>query len=158
MSTDKTIEQEIQESIAKHLPTQVGTTLRERLEQADRDSNTVKANAEKIVRLEGELRLLNSYKDGERVNRERTAALDKQKAEQDELGRSLRVKELELSLAAEQRVSKALDGALAGLVRNIDYRRSVFGSHEVLEPPQGPGYSSNQRRLSEDRNHTESAG
>jgi len=122
------LEEEIKKAIEATLPTQVGNALREKLEQADRDAASLKkyiASCEdknnKIVALEAKIEEYRKLDHRNDILNERQAALDKLEMEY-----KLRVAEYKLN--AEMEKSEFAKSVALGLVRNAEYRESVYNT------------------------------
>jgi hypothetical protein len=119
---------EFEEIIKKNLPAQVGEVLKKRLEQAEADANQVKNLEAQLVsrnnHVTGLEAKINEYKKLD----ERNAGLEarEKKVEIDE--RDLKVKTLEVQLGAAQNNSQFAKDVALGLVKNVEYKRSVFGT------------------------------
>jgi len=132
------IEHDIQESIQKNLPAHVGDVLKTRLEKADADAKAVAS----LTTQAEELRATASKAmDASHKAQEEHKAMDEREAAAKEAERDLRVKVLEIELFAEKRISTTLTDVLSRLVRNTDYRTTVFGTQGVAvggSPGGGP--------------------
>lgn len=120
------MEKEIEEIIKKNLPEQVGEVLKERLLKADEDAlelvkykrfyedtkeNLAKANAR-----------IEEYKKLD----ERNAGLEKREKELEAREREFKIHTLEYQIAAEKDKTIFSQQLALGLVRNTNYRESIF--------------------------------
>jgi hypothetical protein len=133
------MEQEINEIIAKNMPQAVGEQLRKRLEQADRDSEKNKqystlldTQRAQITQLMGEVGELKAKLDAH-------AALEKREAEVSARERAAENQALRTELEAHKGNAEFARSVAMGLVRNIEYRNSVYESqtHRAMAVPQG---------------------
>jgi len=133
------ITQEIQDAIARNLPQAVGDALQKRLRQADSDAasivelrSTIEANKSVIARLNDRVASLDSDLSAHKNLAEREAAV----AERE---RNANVAELQIKLAAAASNAEFARSVAMGLVRNTEYRQSVFESHtnRAMPVPQG---------------------
>jgi len=120
--------QEINEIIKKNLPAQVGDVLKQRLAQADAYESDVKhltgvkvSNEATIIGLESKIKEYEQFDN-------RNAALDAREKELDNKERNLKIAELEFKLANEKEKTQFSQSVAMGLVRNIEYRKSIFDS------------------------------
>lgn len=134
MST-KTIQEELNEVIAKNLPAQVGETLKLRLEQAEKDVKTIETLKDKLdnrdVTISDLNRRIEEYIKFDQRNLElevREKAVAKKEIEAE-------VEALKVQLAAEKEKSDFAFKTSLGLVRNIEYRKNIFDT----ENPGGVG-------------------
>lgn len=137
-------EVEIKEAISKHLPQAVGDVLQERLKKADLDAQQI----EKYRALLDEQRVIHAsdiktiatlqeelQKHTALAKREEAIAIRERNAE---------ILELKTKLEAANANSVFARDVALGLVRNIEYRRSVFDSEDRSEPIIPPGSSYQQ--------------
>ncbi len=120
------IREDIQEAIAKQLPAQVGEVLRVRLEQAEKDA---KANVS-LTNMNNEQRREIQQLEARIAKRDaelkRAGDLDARAADLDTRERNMKIATLEIQLAAaDSKVAFAKDLAM-GLVRNTEFRSSVY--------------------------------
>lgn len=120
------IEQEISDAIEKNLPSMLGTKLRERLEQADKDAAELGqfkklhvTQGDQNQRLRDQVSALQ-----EQLNQHK--ALDIRENEVAARERDAEIAGLKVQLNAEQRMSQYARDVAMGLVRNVEYRKSVF--------------------------------
>jgi phosphoribosyl-dephospho-CoA transferase len=118
--------QEIEEIIKKNLPAQVGEILKSRLEQADRDSSTVKNQAEQIISKTATISGLEKTISDYRQFDSRNSALEAREKAVDQAERDLKVKTLEFQLASEKEKTEFTKSVALGLVRNTEYRRTLM--------------------------------
>lgn len=142
MSNDTQLKREIEESIAAHLPAQVGEVLKKRLEQADRaerelasTKSALDLSLDQITRLHDEVATLKNRVSTE----EKLAQIEKDLAERE---RNLQIEVLKIKLDASDQSAKFARDLAMGLVRNIEFRNSVFSSSSSSEPIINNGYAS----------------
>lgn len=126
--TKMTQEQEFQEVIKKNLPQQVGEVLKGRLEQADKDASEVK-------RLNV---LLNKCADDkanleERIEKyqqfdTRNSLLEAAEKQLETERNKFELEKLSYQLAAEKDKTEFTKSVALGLVRNTEYRKTIFDS------------------------------
>lgn len=128
-----TLEQEIQESIKKNLPLQVGEALKKRLEEADKDKESLKSfavlnnnQAKKIKQLEETIDKHNSITNREQALKAREEILK-------EAETKLEVKTLTYQLETEKEKVQFTKEVAMGLVRNTVFKKSIFDS-EIQTP------------------------
>lgn len=117
---------EIRLLIEKDMPAQIGKTLRGMLEQAELDAETVKKQADQIEKLK---RTIES--DGKTIRAyhafdERNEKLNERQFILDQKERQLEIDMLKYQLAAEKDKVKFSQELAMGLVRNIEYRESLY--------------------------------
>lgn len=153
------MEQEIKDIISKNLPAHVGDVLKKRLEEADADKNEkekLKASLlEKIKEVDRLGELIKVYQK----NDDRNAALSIREAAVETAERNFKIATLEAQLAAEKDKTEFAKAVGLGLVRNIDYRKTVFGSQNLPETTSYAGGGSNTHYMNKpfDSNETKSA-
>lgn len=143
---------EIRSIIEKNLPAQVGETLRLVLEKGEKDAAALelanKANkdaANLIDRLNeqiAEYRKLDSRNAG--IEAREKAVADKE--------RSLKIAELEYQLQAEKDKAQFGKDVAMGLVRNTEYRRTLFDN---VTEPSGLDHYGNQQYANKTQNSSE---
>ena len=117
---------DLNESIEKHLPNQVGEVLRKRLEQADKDSQTVKDQAIKIDLYkikEKELRneLDNHFKIDNKMSESKRLLKELEKKQRDQ-----EIFELKTKLEAANSNTTAVTDLVGKLFRNTEYKNNSF--------------------------------
>jgi len=120
------MEKEMQEIIKKNLPAQVGDALKTRLEQAEKDADTVKRQAEQILSKEAIIRCLEKIVSDYREFDARNVALEGREKAVADSERNLKIATLEFQLAAEKEKTTFSKEVALGLVRNTEYRKNVF--------------------------------
>mgnify|MGYP000898615246 CR=1 FL=1 len=122
------LQQEINEVIEKNLPQQVGKVLQEKLAKADKDANELETKKEVIKVLEARINELNSALC-------KHSDLDSKIKKNEDLERELSERErnfkiilLENKLEVEKEKSEFAKAIGLGLVRNLDYRKTIFDS------------------------------
>lgn len=131
-------EQEIQEIIKKNLPAQVGDVLKTRLEQAERDANSVANQREQIISKEATIKELEEQLEKYRKFDIRNDGLDKREVELNKIKHDLDLEILKAELVNEKDKSVFAKSIALGLVRNTEYRKTIFDSEN-----QAPYYDSN---------------
>jgi len=130
-----TQEQEIQELIKKHLPQQVGETLKVTLEHAEKDAKKVKEQDEKLIERRKEIDKLESIIQEYKKFDERNSLLDAREKELEAKENKLEIDELKYQLSAEKDKTEFSKNIALGIVRNTEYRKTIFDS-ENQEPYQ----------------------
>jgi hypothetical protein len=128
------LEKELQESIKKNLPQQVGETLKQRLEQADKDAAEVKRLNEKNEELAKNLIQKNVEIEEYRKLDIRNDSLESREKEIETKEKQLEVETLKYQLQAEKDKTTFSQNVAMGLVRNIEYRKSIFDSESGGQP------------------------
>ncbi len=136
------IAKDISDAIEKQLPAAVGEVLRARLEQADKDAKLAATQKDRIAELLRENTQLQNRVDARDAQLKAHGDLAKRETELAERERNLRVTMLEGQLAAAHDKTKFAQDVALGLVRNVEYRHSVFANStkQVAMPP-GGGYT-----------------
>lgn len=120
------MEAEFKAIIEKNLPAQVGDVLKKRLEQADSDASRVKSlDAALLDRDQMIGRLSATIAEYKKLD-ERNAALEAREKACDTQERDLKVKTLEYQLQSEKDKTQFSKDVALGLVRNAEFRKSVF--------------------------------
>lgn len=145
------METEIKAIIEKNLPAQVGEVLKQRLDQAEKDSARVKhleqLLADKNHIITANEKLLNEY----RQNDERNKNLNAREKEIE--GRELKFQtdNLAYQLACEKEKTQFTKEVALGLVRNTEYRRNLYDSKsEPYTDQYGQTQYSNKTQNSEE--------
>lgn len=137
------IESDLKEVINKSLPQAVGETLRKRLEQADQDAATVIDLNERIATYRKEIAALQATLTQLRTDLDQHGALairEKAVADRERLAELV---ELKTQIAAEKGNAEFARSVAMGLVRNTEYRHSVFeSSNTPIVKDTGGGYQS----------------
>jgi hypothetical protein len=137
------LEKEIQESIKKNLPQQVSEVLRVRLEQADKDAKKVREVESRVDCLNQEVMRANEklllYKEFDTRN----SLLESAQKELETERNSLELEKLKYQLQAEKDKTQFSQNLAMGLVRNTEYKKTIFDSENVggLPVMDGQGYS-----------------
>lgn len=122
------MEKEIEEIIKKNLPAQVGEILKERLEKADGDAAMVLYLQNRVVEQDKEIQTLNKrILEYEKFD-VRNAQLDSKENELKEIERNLKIVTLEYQLQSEKEKTDFSKNIALGLVRNVEYRKTIFDS------------------------------
>lgn len=121
-------ELEIQEIIKKNLPQQVGDVLKIRLEQAEKDAKKVLELESKVFQLEKTLNEKQSELSAYKLLDERNSKLDERESFLDKIQHDLDLEILQQKYENEKDKSEFAKSVVLGLVRNIEYRKSIFDS------------------------------
>lgn len=136
-----TLEQDFQEVIKKNLPQQVGETLKIRLEQADKDANQVKHLTSTVDKLNQEVMKANELLEKYKQYDVRNALLDSREKEIETKEKSLELEQLKYQLQSEKDKTVFSQNIALGLVRNTEYRKTIFDSETSGQPiTDGHGY------------------
>lgn len=133
--------EQLADVVKNHLPATVGAELQTVLKKGELD-------AEQVRTLTGALESTRRERDSSTSRLHDAEAQLKKHAELrareivvEEKERNLRIKELELELAAEKRVSGFATDTVLRLVRNVEYRNSTLSQVPVVVPGGASGYS-----------------
>jgi hypothetical protein len=148
------IQQDIQDAIAKQLPAQVGEVLRVRLEQAEKDAALVKSQKARIDELLRDTQRASNMIDARDAQLKRAGDLDARSADLDTRERNIKLTLLEGQLAAETSKTAFAKEVALGLVRNVEYRHSVFENSNKQVPTMPGAYTMSQ---SESSNKTDTS-
>lgn len=130
------IEKEIKELIEKNLPEQVGVILKDRLQQAEQDAKTVKEQKKTIEYLEESVKIKSQKLAEYATLDERNKMLEKREKALDEAARRLDITALEIRLKSEEEKTAFVKDVTLSLVRNTEYRRSVYSTHSEPDKDQ----------------------
>lgn len=122
------MEQEIKAIIEKNLPAQVGDFLKERLIQAEEDAAKVKELQRILDTRAAAIRDLEKQIAYYKKLDERNNTLEAREKIVSDKERNLEIETLKFQLASEKEKSIFSKDVALGLVRNIEYRRSLFDS------------------------------
>lgn len=151
----KDLQKEIQDSIEKNLPKQVGDTLRKRLEEADRLETSLKVSEGRVETLSRELsKSIETIEEYKRFD-ERNAALEVREKELKEKEIKFEIETLTYQLAAEKDKTEFSKNIALGLVRNTNYRKAIFDSENPGGYPMFDGQGNAHYPIATDRNYTE---
>lgn len=132
------MQEEINEILKKHLPEQVGDVLRERLEQADQDSNSLKTARNSLVQKEEQIEKLKATVQEYQSLNDRNSGLDAREKDISVREVNLAIRELSYQLESEKQKTQFAKDVALGLVRNTTYRESAWSSkNENIMNPQG---------------------
>lgn len=152
------MEAEFKAIIEKNLPAQVGDVLKKRLEQADVDASNLKranetldANGKTITSLNAQIA---EYKKFD----ERNAAISAREIAVTESERNLKVKELEFQLASEKDKTGFAKEVALGLVRNTEYRKTIFDNESQSGYYDGKGNYIQPGNINKNLSETSAAG
>lgn len=139
-----TIEQELKDTISRHLPQQVGDALQERLKKADRDAEDNAKLQLKINDLNAKLSERDVTIGDLRDELKEHADLAQREIAVEARERAAEVAELKIRLAAAEGNTQFAKDVALGLVRNIEYRSGALTNREseIAMPGSngGPGY------------------
>lgn len=130
-----TLEQELQESIKKNLPQQVGEVLKERLEQADRDAKRVLSLEKEVKNLEEQEEVFKGIIEDYKKFDARNTDLDSREKTLEDKIIKLEIEQLKYQLSAEKDKTVFSQNLAMGLVRNTEYRKTIFDSENVGGTP-----------------------
>jgi len=119
---------EIEEIISKNLPAQVGDVLKQRLTQADALENEVKQLREYKISHEATIKGLRAEIDKYIAFDNRNSALDAREKELAQRELNLGLEILKYQLASEKEKTEFTKTVALGLVRNTEYRKTIFDS------------------------------
>lgn len=122
------IQTDLTEAIDKHLPGMVGEQLRKRLDQADQDAKDKATLLEQLASRDATIRDKNKAIESLESQLKDHAALDVREKVVAERERVAEITELKIQLVAEQRYGESVTGAMLGLVRNTEFRKSMVGN------------------------------
>lgn len=136
------LEKELQESIKKNLPQQVGEVLKQRLEQADKDAKELDLQKRSVDALTTQVAsLLATIGNYEKFD-VRNGLLESREKEIENKEKLLEIQELKYQLQAEKDKTTFSQNLAMGLVRNIEYRKNIFDSESGGQPfTDGNGYT-----------------
>ncbi len=115
----------VTDAIRDMLPAQVGTILRDELKRGENAQRDLGAANQEIEKLQIGVLAKANLKKREKHCENWEIDLKKQADELAVETMGLRVKDLELEIKLQARYSDRLEGALAGLVRNTEWRETV---------------------------------
>lgn len=120
------LEKELQESIKKNLPQQVGEVLKTRLEQADKDSTEVKRLKEMLDKYADDKIGLEKQIEEYKQFDSRNSLLESREKEIETKEKQLEVETLKYQLQSEKDKTTFSQNVALGLVRNVEYRKNIF--------------------------------
>jgi hypothetical protein len=121
-----TLEKELQESIKKNLPQQVGETLKLRLDQADADAKQVQSLEKLSLQLSKDLTEAHVKIEEYKLLDKRNSELDSRQKSLEKEERNLQLQRLTYELQAEKDKTEFTKSVALGLVRNLEYRKNTF--------------------------------
>lgn len=133
------METEIKAIIEKNLPAQVGDVLKQKLEQAEKDAEKVNQQAEYLLRDAEVIKKLQQQIEGYKSNNLRNATLDTREKELNEQAQNLEVTVLKFQLAVEKEKTEFTKSVALGLVRNTEFKKSIFDSENQSGYPDTNG-------------------
>lgn len=122
------METEIKAIIEKNLPAQVGDVLKQRLEQAEKDASKVKLQQQEIETKVEVIRLLEARLNDYSEFDSRNSLLEAREKTVDQTERNLKIETLEFQILAEKEKTQFAKDVALGLVRNTEYKRTLFDS------------------------------
>lgn len=122
------MEAEIKAIIEKNLPEQVGDLLKQRLEQAETDAGIVKLQNEKLINKNATIAELENQISVYKKMDERNSLLEAREKLVNDSERGLKIATLEFQLLAEKEKTEFSKNVAMGLVRNTEYKRTLFDS------------------------------
>lgn len=125
------MEKEILEIISKNLPEQVGSVLKKRLEQAEKDTELVKQLGATICEQEIKLRALTKELDRHRFLDMKQKELNKQEDELSKRERNMSVWEANLRGSEAEKRADELAGFVGMVFRSPIFRKNVNGYQYV---------------------------
>jgi hypothetical protein len=128
------LEKELQESIKKNLPQQVGDVLKQRLEQADKDAKKVEELVEIVASLNQDVMEANEKIETYKEFDLRNGLLDSREKELKGERNSLDLEKLRYQLQSEKDKTTFSQNLAMGLVRNTEYRKNIFDSETCGQP------------------------
>jgi len=134
------IEQDIKDAVAKHLPQTLGEELQKRLKRADEDALKLKSTEDHASLIAKELSAANAKITELEQRLGRHLALSEREQAVVERERNAEIADLKFKLeSANSNTQFARDVAL-GLVRNAEYRETVHQSASRSDPVVQNGY------------------
>jgi len=146
--------EEIKAIIEKSLPAQVGEVLRTALEQGKKDAERVKQLETDNERIRSERHRLQEAVNSYQKFDERNSGLDKREADLNEGNRNLKVETLKFQLLAEQEKTEFAKSVALGLVRNTEYKRTIFDSQSEPGKDQWGNYITTTKSQNSDEKKT----
>lgn len=132
MSQEVDLNKELQELYEKHLPNQIGIALKNKLEQGEKDATELSLLKQSYEKLRKEkLSLDNELKQHKSID-EKLAEIETKSKEVEEREKKIGIDELKYQLAAEKEKTQFTRDIAMGLVRNVEYRKNIFDSENVL--------------------------
>lgn len=132
MSQEVDLNKELQELYEKHLPNQIGVVLKRKLEQAEKDAAELSSLKQSYEKLQKEKEsLVNELKQHKSID-EKLAEIETKSQEVEAREKKIGIDELKYQLAAEKEKTQFMRDIGMGLVRNVEYRKTIFDSENVL--------------------------
>lgn len=128
METNDDLMKEMQEAIKKNLPLQVGEELKKLIEQSKIDAARVKQLTIENTNLHSNINSLNNKLSEYAKLDERNAGLEAREKKVIEDERDIKFKTLEYQLNSEKEKTQFAKEVALGLVRNTEYRRTLYDS------------------------------
>lgn len=136
------LEKELQASIKKNLPQQVGDILKQRLEQADKDAKKAEELASKLIERNKEVEELEETIRDYKQFDVRNGLLDSLEKELIRERDRLDIEKLTYQLQSEKDKTTFSQNLAMGLVRNTEYKKTIFDSESGGQPfTDGNGYT-----------------
>ena len=133
-------ELEIQEIIKKNLPQQVGDVLKVRLEQAEKDAKKVLELEDKLNQFQTTINEKQSELSAYKLLDERNSKLDEKEQVLNKKQHDLDLEILQHKFESEKDKSDFAKSIALGLVRNTEFRKSVFDSENQQPYYEGQNY------------------
>lgn len=125
---------DLKDAIEKNLSSQVASTLKAHLEAAEKNAEKLKSMTDACQALTTEKSNLLSQVLSLQEELAAHEALKARTEKVEAAERNLRIKELEITLEAEKRISANSLDILSKLARNTEVRRGFFGTENVAVP------------------------
>jgi len=132
--------EDIKKIIENNLPEQVGNVLRKRLTKAEEDEIKVNIQREELVNKDKTIQDLQEKISNYKILDERNKKLEEREMVVKEKERNLEIGKLKYELDSEKEKTMFSKEVALGLVRNIEYRKSIFDNEN-----QSGYYDSNGR-------------
>ena len=134
----------------KNLPLQVGETLKNLLEQAKSDSDKVKNLLSQIESYQKQISIKDEMITQYSKNDDRNSNLDRREKDVSEKERNLKIQMLEFQLQVEKDKTDFAKSVALGLVRNTEYKRSLYDNINDGSYTNGNYYPLNRTQNSEE--------
>lgn len=122
------IEKELQELITKNLPAQVGNELQKVLAKGKKDAEEVERLTKIIEDKEETIRIQSSNNTMLQEKLNKAGDIEAREKAVAEAERNIKIKQLEYELKAEQDKTTFAQNVALGLVKNVEYKSSVYGN------------------------------
>lgn len=152
MTQNEELLKKINDSIKEHIPSQVGEELQKLLAKGKADAEEVKSLS---IANENNRKTINELNDTISQYKkldERNSQLEIREKAAEELERKIQIEKLTYQLAAEKESKEFSKSVALGLVRNVEYRRSLFDN---TTEPDGKDQYGNTVYSNKSQNSTE---